>query len=515
MDSVGAAADAPSNRFAAAYVRMSTAAQDCSIQHQLDAIGAYATERGLVVVRTFVDAGRSGLKLDNRPGLLSLLDEVTGSHCGFSVVVVYDVSRWGRFQDVDESAYYEHLCRRSGVSVVYCAESFAADGTPMGALLKGIKRIMAAEFSRELGAKVLAAQSRFSRMGYKQGGKAGYALSRVSVAADGAGRTPLGPGERKSALTDRVALVPGPPSEVAMVRRIFQHYVEHGLSDGRIAALLRKEGASRMPGVPWSAIAVRRILVNPRYCGDLLYNRTTRRMGKAISGNHAADWICCHDALPPIVERTVFERAQEIRRLSARGPQREAVLQQLRTLYERHGTISIQLCRRDPAIPGGHAIVALFGGYLRAYAAAGLPPLGTATGALHHRTSRLLATKLLDEVRRYAVLAGGTVAATAWNNIVLLNGKVLVKVAVAACCRNAAGLSRWRIPLRLAIPADFVLCGLMDPGNKGIVRYVLLSSDWFSHDAMFLTERNRAKVANACHDSLAQVFGLVADATAR
>ncbi|MYN40334.1 recombinase family protein [Duganella sp. FT109W] len=514
METVAVPSDAPSKWSAAAYVRMSTAAQDCSIQYQLDAIGRYAYERGLAVVRTFVDAGRSGLRLENRPGLLSLLDEVTGAHCGFSVVLVYDVSRWGRFQDVDESAYYEHLCRRSGVSVLYCAEAFVADGTPMNALLKGIKRIMAAEYSRELGAKVLAAQSRFASMGYKQGGKPGYGLRRVSVKADGATRTPLLAGERKSALTDRVALVPGPAEEVAMVRRIYQLYVAQDLSDRRIAALLRKEGAPRLPGVPWSATAVRRILVNPRYCGDLLYNRTTRRMGKAIARNHAAEWICCHDALPAIIDHSLFDRAQEIRQRRDSGSQREAVLQQLRALYQRHGTVSIALCRHDPSLPGGNTIKALFGGYLRAYAAAGLPPLGTASGSLHARTSRLLVTDLLADVRHYTVLAGGTADATAWHNTVLLNDSVRVKVAVAACRQDAAGRRRWRIPLCLAMPADFMLCGLMDCDNRGIGRYVLLALNEFAQDAMFITERSMARVANACHDNLAQMFGLSGDASA-
>jgi hypothetical protein len=77
---------------------------------------------------------------------------------------VYDVSRWGRFQDVDESAFYEHLCRRAGVSLIYCAEQFADGGTPMSALMKNIKRIMAAECSWELGEKVLRAQSSFACM---------------------------------------------------------------------------------------------------------------------------------------------------------------------------------------------------------------------------------------------------------------------------------------------------------------------------------------------------------------
>jgi hypothetical protein len=31
-------------------------------------------------------------------------------------------SRWGRFQDADESAHYEFLCKSAGIPVHYCAE---------------------------------------------------------------------------------------------------------------------------------------------------------------------------------------------------------------------------------------------------------------------------------------------------------------------------------------------------------------------------------------------------------
>lgn len=41
---------------------------------------------------------------------------------------VYDVSRGGRFQDTDESAHYEFLCRRAEIAVPYCAEQFENDG---------------------------------------------------------------------------------------------------------------------------------------------------------------------------------------------------------------------------------------------------------------------------------------------------------------------------------------------------------------------------------------------------
>ncbi len=47
----------------------------------------------------------------------------------FKVILVYDVSRWGRFQDVDEAAHYEFLCRSASVPVRYCAEQFENDGS--------------------------------------------------------------------------------------------------------------------------------------------------------------------------------------------------------------------------------------------------------------------------------------------------------------------------------------------------------------------------------------------------
>ncbi|MEO6246527.1 MAG: hypothetical protein ABIQ12_13930 [Opitutaceae bacterium] len=35
--------------------------------------------------------------------------------CGLAHAASYDVSRWGRFQDADESGYYEYICKRAGI----------------------------------------------------------------------------------------------------------------------------------------------------------------------------------------------------------------------------------------------------------------------------------------------------------------------------------------------------------------------------------------------------------------
>ena len=79
--------------------------------------------------QTYRDEGESGLKLKNRPGLIQLLDDVRSDHADFGHILVYDVSRWGRFQDVDESAHYEFICKQAGIKVAYCAEQVDNDGS--------------------------------------------------------------------------------------------------------------------------------------------------------------------------------------------------------------------------------------------------------------------------------------------------------------------------------------------------------------------------------------------------
>jgi DNA invertase Pin-like site-specific DNA recombinase len=163
---------------AAQYLRMSTDMQRYSIENQSEAIGLYAARRGLTIVRSYEDAGRSGLRLDGRAALQTLLSEVRSGRADFRTILVYDVSRWGRFQDSDESAYYEFLCKEAGVKVEYCAEQFENDGSLTATVLKNIKRAMAGEFSRELSTKVFAGQSRIVASGFHIGSTPGYGLRR-------------------------------------------------------------------------------------------------------------------------------------------------------------------------------------------------------------------------------------------------------------------------------------------------------------------------------------------------
>ena len=102
-----------------------------------------------------------------------MIADVRSGVADFDAVLVYDVSRWGRFQDADESAYYEFICREAGIAVHYCAEQFENDGSLSATIIKSMKRAMAGEYSRELSTKVFAGQCRLITLGFRQGGPAG------------------------------------------------------------------------------------------------------------------------------------------------------------------------------------------------------------------------------------------------------------------------------------------------------------------------------------------------------
>src|SRR6201987_5494792 len=181
----------------AQYVRMSTDYQQYSIENQAVVIGAYAQLHKLSIVRTYRDEGESGLKIKNRKGLTQLIACVQSRQADFGHILVFDVSRWGRFQDVDESAHYEFICKEAGIRVAYCAEQFDNDGSLISHIVKNIKRVMAAEYSRELSAKVHAGQSRYARLGFKMGGMVAYGLERVLVDEMSLPKAVLGAGEHK------------------------------------------------------------------------------------------------------------------------------------------------------------------------------------------------------------------------------------------------------------------------------------------------------------------------------
>lgn len=352
---------------AAEYVRMSTDHQKYSTINQSATNLAYAACHGMEIVRAYVDEGRSGLRLEGRDALKALIKDVQSGSADFKVILVYDVSRWGRFQDADEAAHYEYICKKAGLSVHYCAEQFENDGSPFSAIVKAIKRAMAAEFSRELSVKVFAGQRRSFENGFHQGGAAPFATRRLLVAPDGTKKGLLARGETKSIQSDRVILVPGPVQEIKIVRWIFSAFVKQRWSETELAQMLNARGIDNGWGRPWSYVQLRRLLRNEIYIGDYVWNRLSRRLGRKPTLNPSETWLKAPCRFGPLVNRAVFADAQAIFWSRKNGLSDEQKLLPLRRLLHKHGYLSERLIRRSQGVPSPKTYYRWFGGLRQAY----------------------------------------------------------------------------------------------------------------------------------------------------
>jgi DNA invertase Pin-like site-specific DNA recombinase len=430
----------------AQYLRMSTEHQQYSLQNQASAIQTYAESRDFQIVRTYSDAAKSGVALKRRTGLRQLLQDVASGNAGYRAILVYDVSRWGRFQDADESAHYEFLCKLAGIPVHYCAEIFANDGTLPSFIMKSLKRTMAGEYSRELGVKVLAGQKRLAAMGFKQGGKPGYGLRRMLVSMDRRPKQELAFCERKSLASDRVILVPGPDREVQVVRDIYRMLISEGLSIYAIARGLNQQGIKYQSGARWTHHTVAEVLTNPKYAGIHIFGRTSSRLYTSTVKLPRSEWIIRLEAFEAVVDHTTFLKAQQV--LASRTTQKSngELLDKLRLLLSREGRLSLRLIKNSSDVPSPSTYRQRFGSLRRAYEMIGYGrpeqfgpiDLRRRTQALRNELIAQIAAMFPDDVS--VVQCGGR-----WRTRLRLRNGVIVSVLVARSIRVWKDTVRWQI----------------------------------------------------------------------
>ncbi|MYM25484.1 recombinase family protein [Duganella sp. FT135W] len=492
-------------------MRMSSDGQIESIPNQRLALSTYARHHKMQIVREYVDPGRSGVAIRQRSGMLRLIHDVTaGTGVDFDAVLVYDVARWGRFQDPDESAHYEFICKNAGIKVIYVAELFANDDSLAALLLKTLSRARAAEDSRVLSVKVFAAQSRLARKGFKQGGPAGYGLRRASIEPSGNVRRELEAGERKGALTDHVVFVPGPVSEVAWVRRIFDWYVYGDMGDTEIARALNAAAVPSESGRLWTPPIIANMLTNEKYIGTLVYNRTTQKLQTTPTKNPNREWIRKRDAFPALVDREVFCRAQELRSQRAQRFSREELLGMLRMVYREHGKVSTKLISEDARLPSINVFMNRFETLTKALEFADIPPTPRATKLLQNfrKTEAMRREKFL-EICECVICAGASISSGHHKNTFMINDEVLVRMHVSRARRlHESKPFRWYFPLRWPEETQFVIAVQLEPNYAEIRALYLVPSADFSYPMLIMREEWPDEYRRYRYSSLEEMFGL-------
>lgn len=494
------------------YVRMSTEHQKYSTENQSQIIHEYAQRRGIKIIKTYADEGKSGLKIDGRHALQRLLADVEGKASNFSTILVYDVSRWGRFQDSDEGAYYEYRCKRAGITVQYCAEQFENDGSPVSTIVKGVKRAMAGEYSRELSAKVFTGQCRLIELGYRQGGPAGFGLRRKLVDQSGETKALLARGEHKSIQTDRVILVPGPDEEVSTVRWIYRTFVEDGKLEREIAHDLNNRGILTDRGHEWSRGTVHQILINEKYIGNNVWNRVSFKLKRNRIRNAPDMLVRAENAFESIVDEPLFEAAQAIIRERSKRLTDDQMLEALRQIYEAYGYLSGIVIDEAEQLPSSSAYHTRFGSLLRAYQLVGFTPERDYTYIEINRSLRTLHPEIIEQTISGIETIGGTVTPLGPDGLLEINGEFTASIVIARCLFTGAGSLRWNIRLDASLAPDLTIAVRMDESNKHPMDYYFLPRLDMSLPKLRLAQHNGTSLDSYRFDSLEDLFPLAARA---
>ena len=459
---------------AAQYVRMSTDYQRYSIENQAAVIAGYAQLHDLSIIRTYRDQGESGLKLKNRAGLAQLLNDVSSDQADFEYILVYDVSRWGRFQDVDESAYYEFICKQAGIKVAYCAEQFDNDGSMISSIVKNIKRVMAAEYSRELSAKVHAGACRFASLGFQLGGPVAYALQRVLVNEKLQPKGILEKGDRKYLQTDHVRLQPGAANEVAVVQWIFHRFLKVK-SEKAVARELNRKGIPASNGGRWRGPFVTRILRNENYVGNLIYNRRSRKLRGDPVYNSPNLWVRSEGCIEPIVGLDVFLAAKKVieeRRVDL--PEEEMLARLHRTLMN-EGRLSPAIINKTIGLPCHHIYIAHFGSIRNAYTLIGYTSQRNCDYIDTRQVWADLLAELASQVTAKIEKIGGRVVSSDSTEGLHVNGMVSIFFRVARWIPGEKEhySPRWMIQ-RGRLPDGWIVALRLGDRNKSILDYLLV-----------------------------------------
>lgn len=463
-------------RIVAQYLRMSTEHQKYSLDNQSEFIKNYALNHDMTIGYTYDDAGKSGLTIAGRPGLKRLLEDVINKEINIKAILVYDVSRFGRFQDIDEAAHYSYLIRKSGVKIIYCAEPFTDDNPEISMFGLNLLRYDAANYSRNLSQKVFDGQVNLIKRGYHQGGMAGYGLRRQLIDETHTPKETLCIGKRKSIQTDRVILIPGPVDEVKIVNEIFDMFIYQSKPELVIASELNRQDIKAENDLSWTRAKIHQILTNEKYIGNNIYNRTSFKLKKKYSKNPEDEWIRCNSAFIPIVSIEKFNLAKEIINARSKRLTNNELLDKLKNLLDKKGILSGLIIDEEELIPSSSIYRSRFGGLLRAYTLIGYEPSHDYSYLEINKSLRLKYSDITNDIINEIKKCKGWVSSSHEGHLLQINDELTLSISIARCQRLANGKLRWKIRFDNKLAPDISIAVRMDSTNCKIADYYIFPS---------------------------------------
>lgn len=299
---------------AIAYYRHSAEdKQENSVAIQRLHVEKFATQHNIEIIHEEADEGKSGL-LANRPAFKRLFDNWIQNLEApeFNYVLVYDVSRWGRFQNQDEAGYFAHICTKYNKSVIYVSIGFPNEANQLFSSLGiSLHRYMAAEYSRQLSEKVFYGSIKVSQQGYSVGGTPVYGMARELLDVNKKHIRVLAKGEHKQIANERVSFIPKDDETTEIVIKIFDLFVKEKYQLLDIATYLNSKCVLSANGKLWDKSKIVKILTNETYIGTRIYNKRWGRLKQKSCQNPRSEWVIIPKAFRAIIDENTFNKAQE------------------------------------------------------------------------------------------------------------------------------------------------------------------------------------------------------------
>ena len=304
---VEAAAPAERGVFKAGiYARLSNEASgEDTLETQVYFLKEFVEGReDMVLAGTYSDFGFTGTNYE-RPGFLRLMEDVKRGK--IDCIVVKDLSRLGR-NYIETGNLIENVFSFLDIRLVAVTDGFdTGKGDGMGVMVASIKNLVNDVYSRDISRKIISAFRTKQRNGEFIGLAAPYGYLKSK--------------ENKNRLVVDEGAAP-------VVRRIFRLYAD-GASMDRIVRILDGDGidcprkyryrigvtkSERYKDSRWGRSAVRTILMNRAYIGDMVQGKERQELCNNIPKHHTdrSEWIVAEGTHEPVVDRELFFRVQGI-----------------------------------------------------------------------------------------------------------------------------------------------------------------------------------------------------------
>jgi hypothetical protein len=253
---------------------------------------------------------------------------------------------------------------------------------------------------------------------------------------------------------------------------------------------------------------VHQILVNEKYIGNNVYNRTSFKLKKDRVKNPSGSWVRRDGAFEALVSSKLYAAARAIIMQRSNRCTDQELLDLLRDLLKRAGTLSGLIIDEQDDIPSSAAYSQRFGGLLRAYALVGFSPTRDYAYLETNRALRRWRPSVVREVVDNLRNVGADVSIDPKNDLVTINNQWTMSVVVARCQLSTSDNPKWLIRFDTSLVADMTLAVRMGRENVRAQDYYVIPTIDLGLWPLRVREDNGAFIDGYRFESLEILYSL-------